>query len=231
MANITILEAFNRSLTATKKYVDEKVAEVYAKGYLTEHQDISGLAPKANPSFTGNVTVAGKVTVGTAPTENMDVATKQYVDNAVAANAGSGTGSTADYGPYSIRYNSSNDRLEFIYTPHTTERISLSWTANTNITDSGIIISDNLAMVTDFIAKEDGYKYLLYLDNTTSTMISFWDSSKKFISRSNDYTVLGTDVEIEFPEGTAYFRVKTDAVDPVTIDNVNEHVIVKKVSI
>lgn len=76
--------------------------------YLTEHQDISGLAPKANPSFTGNVTVAGKVTVGTAPTENMDVATKQYVDNAVAA---------ADYGPYSIRYNSENNRLEFIYTP------------------------------------------------------------------------------------------------------------------
>ena len=76
--------------------------------YLTEHQDISGLAPKANPSFTGNATVAGKVTVGTAPTENMDVATKQYVDNAVAA---------ADYGPYSIRYNSENNRLEFIYTP------------------------------------------------------------------------------------------------------------------
>ena len=108
MANITILEALTTSLTATKKYVDEKIAEVYAKGYLTEHQDISGLAPKANPSFTGNVTVAGKVTVGTAPTENMDVATKQYVDNAVAA---------ADYGPYSIRYNSENNRLEFIYTP------------------------------------------------------------------------------------------------------------------
>lgn len=76
--------------------------------YLTEHQDISGLAPKANPLFIGNATVAGKVTVGTAPTEDMDVATKQYVDNAVAA---------ADYGPYSIRYNSENNRLEFIYTP------------------------------------------------------------------------------------------------------------------
>ena len=163
----------------------------------------------------------------------MDVATKKYVDDTVAANAGSGTGSTADYRPYSIRYNSSNDRLEFIYTPHTTERISLSWTANTNISDSGIITSDNLAMITDFIAKEDGYKYLLYLDNTTSTKISFWDSSKTFISRSSDYTVssIGTEVNITFPKGTAYFRVKTDAVDPVTIDNVNEHVIVKKVSI
>ena len=161
----------------------------------------------------------------------MDVATKKYVDDTVAANAGSGTGSTADYRPYSIRYNSSNDRLEFIYTPHTTERISLSWTANTNVSDTGIIRPDELAMVSNYIAKEDGYKYLLYLDNTTSTKISFWDSSKTFISRSNDYTVLGTDVEIEFPKGTVYFRVKTDAIDPVTIDNVNEHVIVKKVSI
>ena len=33
MANITILEALNKSLTATKKYVDDKIAEVNAKGY------------------------------------------------------------------------------------------------------------------------------------------------------------------------------------------------------
>ena len=118
MTNLTILEVLTTSLTATKKYVNEKIAEVYAKGYLTEHQDISGLAPKTNPSFTGNMTVAGKVTVGTAPTENMDVATKQYVDNAVANAGGSGeSGSAANYGPYSIRYNSENNRLEFIYTP------------------------------------------------------------------------------------------------------------------
>ena len=104
--NITS-QTHNRYLTSIPaEYITE--TELNAKGYLTEHQDISGLAPKANPSFTGNATVAGKVTVGTAPTENMDVATKQYVDNAVAA---------ADYGPYSIRYNSENNRLEFIYTP------------------------------------------------------------------------------------------------------------------
>ncbi len=88
-------------------------------GDITTHTH-SQYAPINNPSFTGDVTVAGKVTVGTAPTENMDVATKKYVDDAVTANAGSGTGSTADYGPYSIQYNSSNNRLEFIYTPTNT---------------------------------------------------------------------------------------------------------------
>ena len=34
--------------------------------------------------WSGNAWYAGKVTVGAAPTENMDVATKQYVDNATA---------------------------------------------------------------------------------------------------------------------------------------------------
>ena len=35
MANITILEALNRSLIATKKYVDDKVAEADASGGYT----------------------------------------------------------------------------------------------------------------------------------------------------------------------------------------------------
>jgi hypothetical protein len=37
---------------------------------------------KFNPS-TGNLTISGKLTVGAAPTNNMDVATKKYVDNAI----------------------------------------------------------------------------------------------------------------------------------------------------
>ena len=35
--------------------------------------------------WSGNEVLAGKLTVGTAPTNNMDVATKQYVDNATAS--------------------------------------------------------------------------------------------------------------------------------------------------
>ncbi len=87
--------------------------------------------------WNGNAWFAGKVTVGTAPTENMDVATKQYVDDAIANggrtssrsaadygpysiqyNGGrTSSRSAADYGPYSIQYNGENNRLEFIYTP------------------------------------------------------------------------------------------------------------------
>ena len=52
MTNLTILEALNRSLIATKKYVDDKVAEVNASGGYT-HPDthpasmITGLATVA----------------------------------------------------------------------------------------------------------------------------------------------------------------------------------------
>ena len=38
--------------------------------------------------WSGNEVLAGKLTVGAAPTANMDVATKQYVDNAVASSGG-----------------------------------------------------------------------------------------------------------------------------------------------
>ena len=52
MANITILEALNRSLIATKKYVDEKVAEANASGGYTH--------PDSHPAsmITGLATVA-----------------------------------------------------------------------------------------------------------------------------------------------------------------------------
>ena len=51
------------------------------------------------------------------PTTDYNPATKKYVDDAVANGGGTSSGSAADYGPYSIRYNSENNRLEFIYTP------------------------------------------------------------------------------------------------------------------
>lgn len=82
MANLTILEAFNQSLSATKKYVDNRINGLASETYV--NNAIAGFASKADPSFTGNVTVAGKVTVGTAPTADMDVATKKYIDEKIA---------------------------------------------------------------------------------------------------------------------------------------------------
>ena len=110
--------------------------------------------------------------------------------------------------------------------------ITTTWTPNTNISSSGAVNSDRTGMVTDFIPIESGYTYTINLTSTSSTKISFWDSSKAFISRSSDYSATGTDVAITFPSGkvVAYIRVKTDENSIVTRDNVNEYVVIKKVA-
>ena len=92
--------------------IEGKYAHIVGNGSVDKRSNAHTL------DWNGNAVYAGKVTVGTAPTADMDVATKQYVDNAVANAGGSGgSGSAADYGPYSIQYNSENNRLECIYTP------------------------------------------------------------------------------------------------------------------
>ena len=54
--------------------------EIVGNGTRTAHSNARTL------DWNGNEVLAGKLTVGTAPTENMDVATKQYVDNILATN-------------------------------------------------------------------------------------------------------------------------------------------------
>ena len=144
------------------------------------------------------------------------------------------TGNAITLGNYIIQYNETDDTLDFIYTGTTTEDgvITPTWIPNTNIGVSGTVSSDDLAMVTDFIPIESGYTYTINLTSTSSTKITFWDSSKTFISRSGDYSPTGTDVTITFPSNNtaAYFRVKTDENGTVTRNNVNEYVIIKKVA-
>ena len=60
----------------------------------------------------GNAWYSGKLSQEGTPTEDKDLATKKYVDDKFE---------NINLGPYSIQYNSVNNRLEFIYTPPTTE--------------------------------------------------------------------------------------------------------------
>lgn len=149
-----------------------------------------------------------------------------------SSSSGSSGGTTTDYGPYSIQYNSSNDRLEFIYNPNPSSEsvtIPLTWIDNTVISGWGMIELDELSITTDFIQKEDGYNYTISLNNTTSTKISFWNSSQTFISRSGNYE--NSSAIISFPEGTRYFRVSTDKMNSITINNVNEYITIRKKAI
>ena len=87
MANITVLEALNRSLIATKKYVDDKVAEVNASGGYT-HPDthpasmITGLATVATSGSYNDLTNKPTIPIKTSElTNDSGFTTKEYVDN------------------------------------------------------------------------------------------------------------------------------------------------------
>ena len=87
MANLTILEALNRSLIATKKYVDDKVAEVNASGGYT-HPDthpasmITGLATVATSGSYNDLTNKPTIPIKTSElTNDSGFTTKEYVDN------------------------------------------------------------------------------------------------------------------------------------------------------
>lgn len=139
-------------------------------------------------------------------------------------------------GNYTIKYNETDDTLDFIYndgtgggTPEepTTGGISLSWIDNRNLDYKGVENDDTSAMVTDYLTKEDGYNYTVNLTSVSSVKIYFFNSSKTFISRTDNLTVDSTDILIEFPENTSYFRIKSDK-GTATVDNANDYIILKK---
>ena len=87
MANITVLEALNKSLTATKKYVDDEVAKVNVSGGYT-HPDthpasmITGLATVATSGSYNDLTNKPTIPIKTSElTNDSGFTTKEYVDN------------------------------------------------------------------------------------------------------------------------------------------------------
>lgn len=156
-------------------------------------------------------------------------------------------GNTLTFGNYTITYNETDDTLDFIYngviddpgTGGTTPDnpgtdnpniIKPTWIDNTNIDYQGVQNTDSSAMVTDYIAKEDGYTYTINLTSVSSCKIYFFDSSKTFISRTNNLTVDSSDITINFPETCKYFRVKSDK-GTATVSNADTYIVIKKIAI
>ena len=212
------------------EYITE--TELNSKGYLTQHQDLSNYALKteipAVPTKVGQLTNdAGYVTDASVDTKVANAFTNQIPKANILSIV---------LGNYEIKYNSTDDTLDFIYngvieepsTP-TTGVISLSWIDNKNINYSGAENDDTSAMVTDYLTKEDGYNYTINLTDVSSVKLYFFNSSKTFISRTGNLTVDSTDTLIEFPENTSYFRIKSDK-GTATVDNANNYIILKKVN-
>lgn len=150
-------------------------------------------------------------------------------------------------GNYTITYNETDDTLDFIYNGATDDPgtggttpdnpgtdnpniIKPTWIDNTNINYQGVQNTDSSAMATDYIAKEDGYTYTINLTSVSSCKIYFFDSSKTFISRTDNLTVDSSDITINFPETCKYFRVKSDK-GTATVSNADTYIVIKKIAI
>ena len=165
MANLTILEAFNQSLSATKKYVDNRIDGLASETYV--NNAVAGFASKADPSFTGNVTVAGKVTVSTAPTADMDVSTKKYVDEKVAEANASGGYTHPDSHPASMitglatvatsgSYNDLNDKPTI---PDVSDKANISGQVFTGAIEAPTVIASTYFRTPALVGEGDNSAY------------------------------------------------------------------------
>ena len=165
---VSQLENDSNYLTSIpSEYITE--TELNDKGYLTEHQDISGKANKSDiPTKTSQLT------------NDSDFATNASVDEKIAnINAPSLEGNTLTFGNYTITYNETDDTLDFIYngvieepvvSNYVSEGLSLYIDASDvathgsirDITGSQTITNNGASITSDneylnFVAKESDY--------------------------------------------------------------------------
>lgn len=200
------------------EYVTE--SELNAKGYLTEHQDISGkadksyvdteLAKKSNTNHTHDQYLtqhqdlsnyALKTEIPTVPTKTSQLTNDSgFINNATTElNI-----SSIVLGNYQIKYNSADDTLDFIFNgvidnpdvpPTTEEVVPLTWALG-NLNSSGAETVQDSTLRSGFVAIEDNCHYSFYLDTSMEDprgiRVYFYDTNKTFISRTDGDVLLYT---------------------------------------
>ena len=129
-----------------------------------------------------------------------------------------------------ITFENIHEYLKVTKTPVVSKNLlSLNWVDKTNLNSTtGEPYSSDNRTITDFIEINDSYYYTITLDKPQDVKEYYYDSNKKFISRSNSNAVSTGNEVLEFPEGTKYIRLKSDTDNENTIDAVRERIILRK---
>ena len=134
-------------------------------------------------------------------------------------------------GNYEIKYNSTDDTLDFLFNgaidEPTKETVALTWAIG-NLDSSGAEIVQENSLRSDFVAIETGYTYSFNLGTSmydpTDVRVYFYDTNRAFISRTDGgalgYTT-GTDISIDVPTNAAYMRFKCNVGGTTTLNNIN----------
>lgn len=156
------------------------------------------------------------------------------LENNSTSNTPSLVGNTLTFGNYTIKYNETDDTLDFLYNgvidvpeEPTVEEISLVWEAG-NLNSSGAEESNDYAIRSNFVTIEANYTYSFYLESAlsdpTGIRVYFYDTNKTFISRTDGevlgYTT-GTDIAIDIPTNAVYMRFKSNKNTSTTLNNIN----------
>ena len=213
------------------EYVTE--TELNSKGYLTQHQDLSNYALKTEiptvPTKVGQLTNDAGYVTNTSVDEKVASAFTKEIPKANIL--------SIVLGNYEIKYNSTDDTLDFIFngvidepdvpsTP-TEEVIPLTWAiGNLSSTDGSEKPQDN-ALRSDFAAIEDNYDYSFYMDTSfydpSGVRVYFYDTNKTYISRTDGNVIgyeSGTDILIDVPTNAAYMRFKANSSGTTTVDTI-----------
>lgn len=145
-------------------------------------------------------------------------------------------------GNYTIKYNETDDTLDFIYndgtgggTPEepgtggtTQEEVKPTWIDDVYLDPSTGIQEDNVGTAcSDFISYDNSYQYKITVDTVTYIRVLYYDSSKAFISKEN-VEDNSTDSVLTPPSNTAYIRLKVSK-ESIAFADLSQHVILKKI--
>lgn len=145
-------------------------------------------------------------------------------------------------GNYTIKYNETDDTLDFIYNDGTgggtpeepgtggttqEEVIPLTWAAGNLSGTDGSEKDQANSLRSSFAAIEDNYDYTFYMDNSmydpSGVRVYFYDTNKTYISRTDGNVigyVSGTDISIDVPSNAAYMRFKANASGTTSVDTI-----------
>ena len=107
--------------------------------------------------------------------------------------------------------------------------IKPTWIDGKSMLDNGNMVVNEQAVLSNFIKIDNSYNYTInYTDKVYEIRMVYYDSTGTYMSRSDYFTSGAVDTVVEFPENTAYVRIKAEK-NGITVNEVNDNIIFKKV--